>query len=97
MGASALVVEVVIGAVVGGIVEAGCDTELQDSLYMNKKSRKKKLNNMPSKTLKDSASIVPEQMKPLLSLKFYSVKIAKQEMEQITAVRTSMRKKKCKL
>lgn len=42
MGASALVVEVVIGAVVGGIVEAGCDTELQDSLYMNKKTKKKK-------------------------------------------------------
>lgn len=36
MGASALVVEFVIGAVVGGFVEAGCNTEIRDSLYMKK-------------------------------------------------------------
>lgn len=38
MGASALVVEFVIGAVVGGFVEAGCNTEIRDSLYMQKKT-----------------------------------------------------------
>lgn len=35
-GASALVAEFVIAAVVGGFVEAGCNTEIWDSLYMKK-------------------------------------------------------------